>query len=333
MAWPAHRDRSRVLGTYFPASRRAVVASSTMPRPAAAASGAKSNDVKIPFMTKLVTGAVAGVIGTCCVFPIDIVKTRLQNQVVAADGSRMYRNPWHCFRTILSKEGVGGLYRGLGANLVGVSPEKAIKLAVNDYLREILADEHGELSVGRQILAGAGAGFFQVSATNPMEIVKIRMQMQAIEGTNRSTLSVVKELGFTGLYRGVLATWARDIPYSIIFFPGYAILKDAISDENGHAGVGKIIFAGGCAGAAAGGAVTPQDVIKTRLQTKSMEGRYSGVLDCGRKIIAEEGAGALFKGALNRMMVQAPLFGIALLAFELQKEQIRKVMRADADKA
>ena len=40
-------------------------------------------EVKIPFVTKLVTGAVAGIIGTCCVFPIDIVKTRLQNQVVA----------------------------------------------------------------------------------------------------------------------------------------------------------------------------------------------------------------------------------------------------------
>ena len=38
----------------------------------------------------------------------------------------------------------------------------------------------------------------------------------------------------------------RDVPYSIIFFPGYAVLKDKLSDENGHAGIGQIIVAGEC---------------------------------------------------------------------------------------
>ena len=32
-------------------------------------------------------GAVAGVIGTMSIFPIDMVKTRLQNQTVGADGT------------------------------------------------------------------------------------------------------------------------------------------------------------------------------------------------------------------------------------------------------
>lgn len=114
----------------------------------------------------------------------------------------------------------------------------------------------------------------------------------------------------------------------------------------------KVIAAGGLAGAIAGGACTPQDVIKTRLQTKSstfmcvglhvgsaltrraacrmgtVEGRYSGFLDCAKTVIKEEGFGALYKGAINRMLVQAPLFGIALFAFELQKEMIRKQMQS-----
>lgn len=287
-----------------------------------------TEEVKIPFVTKLVTGAVAGIIGTCCVFPIDIVKTRLQNQVVAPDGSRMYRNPIHAFRKIIATEGFGGLYRGIGANLVGVSPEKAIKLAVNDLLRDSLTDADGNLPMHKQIIAGAGAGFFQVSATNPMEIVKIRMQMQALEGTNTSTLTVVKELGLRGLYKGVCSTWARDIPYSVLFFPGYATFKKAFAGEDGRTTMPKVIAAGGLAGAIAGGACTPQDVIKTRLQTKSMEGRYSGFLDCAKTVIKEEGFGALYKGAINRMLVQAPLFGIALFAFELQKEMIRKQMQS-----
>src|SRR5690349_18767949 len=90
--------------------------------------------------------STAGIIGTTCIYPIDMVKTRLQNQVAATtlsssasigeSGALRYQGPLHCFQTILRTEGVRGLYRGLGANLVGVTPEKAIKLAVNEILRE-----------------------------------------------------------------------------------------------------------------------------------------------------------------------------------------------------
>ena len=70
-----------------------------------------------------------------------------------------------------------------------MTPEKAIKLAVNDFVREQTADENGNVAWYNGILAGAsnrgvvvlsiGAGFCQVIATNPMEITKIRMQVQA----------------------------------------------------------------------------------------------------------------------------------------------------------
>lgn len=36
----------------------------------------------IPFVGKLVVGGVAGVIGTLAIFPLDMSKTRLQNQKV-----------------------------------------------------------------------------------------------------------------------------------------------------------------------------------------------------------------------------------------------------------
>ena len=73
--------------------------------------------------------------------------------------------------------------------MIGVTPEKAIKLAVNDFVREATEDENGNVAWYNGILAGAswlflppsppGAGFCQVIATNPMEITKIRMQVQA----------------------------------------------------------------------------------------------------------------------------------------------------------
>ena len=81
-----------------------------------------SKNKVLPLPIKLITGAVAGVVGTSCIFPIDMVKTRLQ-------GSNIYKGPIHCFKTIYANEGgLKGFYKGLAPNLTGVMPEKAIKL-------------------------------------------------------------------------------------------------------------------------------------------------------------------------------------------------------------
>ena len=158
----------------------------------------------------------------------------------------MYRGVAHCFRTIVRTEGMASMYKGLGANLVGVTPEKAIKLAANDFFREQLTRPNGDLPMHFQMLAGALAGFCQVSATNPMEIVKLRMQLQNLKpaAERLSTGEVVRNLGLRGMYKGTVVTWIRDVPYSIIFFPLYATLKEKFSDEHGHAGIPNILAAG-----------------------------------------------------------------------------------------
>ncbi|EQC36835.1 hypothetical protein SDRG_05666 [Saprolegnia diclina VS20] len=273
---------------------------------------------KIPLVGKLAVGGFAGVIGVSATFPIDIVKTNLQS-------STNFTGPVHCFKTLLARDGVRGLFRGLPPTLVGVIPEKAIKLAVNDYLREVLdPNDTGVLPLHKQVLAGAGAGFCQVIATNPMEIVKIRIQTQdRLPLAERKTaMGVVKDLGLRGLYKGTSACLLRDIPYAIVFFPTYATLRDAAADESGHASMLAIVAAGCAAGAGAAAIATPADVIKTKRQM--IGANYKGTIDCFQQVFAAGGVGALFKGVVPRMMVQAPLFGITLLAFEVQKAYMEK---------
>ena len=96
------------------------------------------------------------------------------------------------------------LYVGLLANLVGVAPEKAIKLAANDFFRGTLAGlsvkaqgNPDKLPVGLGILAGALAGITQVIATNPMEAVKIRMQMATITIGDKSSIMSVQRVPST----------------------------------------------------------------------------------------------------------------------------------------
>ena len=143
---------------------------------------------KLPIHIKLVVGAVAGAFGTTCIFPIDMIKTRLQSSGQGISPIEICKKIYH------NEGGVRGFYRGLGPNLIGVIPEKAIKLAANEAFREMFEKEDGSIELGHEILAGAGAGFCQVIATNPMEITKIRMQMQATLpiAERQSTIQVVK---------------------------------------------------------------------------------------------------------------------------------------------
>ena len=70
-------------------------------------------------------------VGATAVYPIDLVKTRMQNQRAGSYiGELMYRSSWDCCKKVIRHEGFFGLYRGLVPQLMGVAPEKAIKLTV-----------------------------------------------------------------------------------------------------------------------------------------------------------------------------------------------------------
>ena len=128
-------------------------------------------------------GSVAGAVGATVVYPIDLVKTRMQNQRSAVVGELMYKNSLDCFRKVIRNEGVVGLYSGLGPQLVGVAPEKAIKLTMNDLVRAHWTDPNtGEITLAAEVLAGCTAGGSQVLFTNPLEIVKIRLQVGVVGG-------------------------------------------------------------------------------------------------------------------------------------------------------
>lgn len=108
-------------------------------------------------------GSLAGAFGAFMVYPIDLVKTRMQNQRSAAVGQQLYNNSLDCFRKVVRNEGVLGLYSGVLPQLVGVAPEKAIKLTVNDLVRGFFTDKKtGTIHPLAEILAGGSAGGCQV---------------------------------------------------------------------------------------------------------------------------------------------------------------------------
>ncbi|XP_048341918.1 calcium-binding mitochondrial carrier protein Aralar1 [Sphaerodactylus townsendi] len=268
-------------------------------------------------------GSIAGAVGATAVYPIDLVKTRMQNQRTSGSvvGELMYKNSFDCFKKVLRYEGFFGLYRGLLPQLIGVAPEKAIKLTVNDFVRDKFTQKDGSIPLFSEVLAGGCAGASQVIFTNPLEIVKIRLQVagEITTGPRVSALTVLKDLGIFGLYKGAKACFLRDIPFSAIYFPVYAHCKLMLADENGHVGGLNLLTAGAIAGVPAASLVTPADVIKTRLQVAARAGQttYNGVIDCFGKILREEGPIAFWKGAGARVFRSSPQFGVTLLTYEL----------------
>ncbi|XP_070763002.1 mitochondrial glutamate carrier 1 isoform X3 [Enoplosus armatus] len=302
---------------------------------------------KVSLPAKLINGGVAGLVGVTCVFPIDLAKTRLQNQ----QGVQVYKGMLDCLAKTVRSEGYFGCYRGAAVNLTLVTPEKAIKLAANDVFRQKLSKD-GHLPLWGEILAGCGAGTCQVVVTTPMEMLKIQLQDAGRLGELRPvanpaqaaapgpapslvatpparpspprpsatgiTVELLKTRGLAGLYRGAGATLMRDVPFSMIYFPLFANLNTLGRESQGDVEVRAPFwqsFVAGCtAGSVAAVAVTPLDVIKTRLQTLQKgegEDTYRGIIDCTRRIMTREGPSAFLKGATCRALVIAPLFGIA----------------------
>ncbi|KAL0961879.1 hypothetical protein UPYG_G00332800 [Umbra pygmaea] len=155
------------------------------------------------------------------------------------------------------------------------------------------------------------AGGSQVIFTNPLEIVKIRLQVagEITKSPRVSAVTVMKDLGLLGLYEGAKACFLRDIPFSAIYFPCYAHVKASMSDEDGQIGPLRLLMSGAVAGMPAASLVTPADVIKTRLQVAARAGQtmYNGLVDCFQKILMEEA----------RVFRSSPQFGVTLVTYEL----------------
>ncbi|XP_029042107.1 mitochondrial glutamate carrier 1-like [Osmia bicornis bicornis] len=287
-------------------------------------------------LPKIINGGIAGIIGVSVVFPLDLVKTRLQNQIVGPNGERMYKSMFDCFRKTYKAEGYFGMYKGSGVNILLITPEKAIKLTANDTFRHYLSPGPGQkLPLEREMLAGGLAGACQIIVTTPMELLKIQMQdagriaMAAKEGGQSvpkvSAISLTKDLlrkkGVVGLYQGTSATALRDVTFSVIYFPLFARLNDIGPKRKDGSSVFWWSFLSGCAaGSTAALSVNPFDVVKTRLQViKKAPGEptYNGVLDCIGQTLKNEGVTAFFKGGACRMIVIAPLFGIAQTVYYL----------------
>lgn len=278
---------------------------------------------------KVVVGAGAGAFGALCFYPIDVIKTRLQSSSGA-----QFEGGLDCTRQLLVNEGPLGLYEGLPVQLGGVAPQECVKLVVNDGVRGLWLGT--PIPLAGEVLAGVAAGLCQVAVTNPLEAVKVRLQLA---GGCASASEVVAELGLGGLYRGAAACAARDASFSAITFPIYAHAKEWVA-ELGLTGGAALLLAGVAAAAPAAYFATPADVVKTRQQQGCGlvvvgpvdEGCDTAIAPCdpeaaalgdetvgsvAASVYAEAGASGFFAGGFERAVQHGPQMAVTLAAFDV----------------
>ncbi|NWQ60857.1 S2536 protein, partial [Neopipo cinnamomea] len=291
-------------------------------------------------------GGTAGAILTC---PLEVVKTRLQSSQLAVRPlclsevqmpgmSMRLMNPTppspgvlKLLRAILEKEGLRSLFRGLGPNLAGVAPSRAIYFAVYSGVKERLNAVLVPESKKVHILAAACAGMSSATVTNPIWLVKTRMQLEArakgemASNALQCAMHVYRTEGLRGFYRGVTASYAG-VSETIIHFVIYEALKKELRNRhhshslpltpspNNHDFFG-LMGAAAVSKTCATCIAYPHEVIRTRLREEGS--RYRSLIQTLQLVVHEEGPLALYRGLLIHLIRQIPNAAIMMATYEV----------------
>ncbi|XP_062167819.1 LOW QUALITY PROTEIN: uncharacterized protein LOC133874010 [Alnus glutinosa] len=182
-----------------------------------------------------VSGGLAGITAASATYPLDLVRTRLAAQTNAI----YYKGISHSFNTICRDEGFRGLYKGLGATLLGVGPSIAISFSVYETLSSFWQSQRPNDSTALVGLASGGlSGIASSTATFPIDLVRRRMQMEGAGGRARiyntgvfgTFRHIIRAEGLKGLYRGILPEYYKVVPGVGIVFMTYETLKKYLSN-------------------------------------------------------------------------------------------------------
>ncbi|KAJ8371059.1 hypothetical protein SKAU_G00110870 [Synaphobranchus kaupii] len=295
----------------------------------------------------LFAGGCGGTVGAIVTCPLEVLKTRLQSsgislrsmfqvQLGTLNGAGVIRpgpvtpGLLQVLRSILEKEGPKSLFRGLGPNLVGVAPSRAIYFAAYSKSKESFNGVFVPNSGVVHMSSAGFAAFVTNSLMNPIWMVKTRMQLEKkARGEKRMNALqcaryVYRTEGVRGFYRGLTASYAG-ISETMICFLIYESLKKRMAasrfaSPGGEADKGASDFLGlmmaaafakGCASCIA----YPHEVIRTRLREEGSKYRY--FFQTARLVAVEEGYAAFYRGLIPQLIRQIPNTAIVLSTYEL----------------
>ncbi|TEB22067.1 mitochondrial carrier [Coprinellus micaceus] len=237
----------------------------------------------------------------------------------------------HIIRDIYVHESPRALFKGLGPTLVGVVPARSINFFTYGNGKQVIASTFNDGVENSYVHLGAAAlaGVVTSTATNPIWVVKTRLQLvqgQAASGSRGSWAcikQILREEGVRGFYKGMTASYLG-VTEGTIQWVLYEKLKKMSAAGEGEARGGWKEWAGmlGSAGTAkcvASLITYPHEVIRTRLRQpppKDGPPKYTGLYRTLRVVIAEEGARSLYGGLSAHLMRVIPNSAVMYAIYE-----------------
>lgn len=169
-------------------------------------------------------------------------------------------------RSTLVNEGIRGIYRGVSAPIVAVSPVYALSFWGYDagklVVRSLKKDKDSPLNLSEIAIAGGLSALPATTVMAPTERIKCLLQVQShvngkpqYSGMMDCAVQVYRNGGITSLYRGTALTLMRDGPGSIAWFSVYELTKRELVRLQGIEDPSQlsplaVVIAGGLAGMA-----------------------------------------------------------------------------------
>ncbi|RCK59233.1 Mitochondrial carnitine carrier [Candida viswanathii] len=283
------------------------------------------DDVDSALADNVKSFAAGGFGGICAVLtghPFDLVKVRLQ--------TGLYKSSVQCVKETIAKDGLFGLYRGVLPPLLGVTPMFAVSFWGYDVGKKLVSSFTGKPVDKFEIKDISTAGFISAIPTTlvaaPFERVKVMMQIQ--EGAKSKSMgAVVAEMYRTGgirsIFKGTVATLARDGPGSALYFATYEWVKKELTAPGEDLSLFAITTAGGFAGIAMWLGVFPIDTIKSTQQSSNVK---VSIVQATKNIYAKGGIKAFFPGVGPALARAFPANAATFLGVELARKFLDKVI-------
>ncbi|QSS66519.1 carnitine/acyl carnitine carrier [Histoplasma capsulatum] len=301
-----------------------------------------ASNASVAQIKSFVAGGAGGICAVIVGHPFDLVKVRLQT---AEKG--VYSGAIHVVKRTIAREGLArGLYAGVSAPLVGVTPMFAVsfwgydlgKTLVRNFSSVPVHNGTPQYTIGQISAAGFFSAVPMTLITAPFERVKVLLQIQGqnppppgqkpkYSGGVDVVRQLYKEGGIRSVFRGSAMTLARDGPGSAAYFAAYEYIKrsltpkDADGNVTGELSLPAVVAAGGAAGIAMWIPVFPIDTVKSRLQSAEGRPTIGGTI---RGVYANGGFKAFFPGFGPALARAVPANAATFLGVELAHKAMDK---------
>ncbi|XWS45478.1 hypothetical protein CRYUN_Cryun15aG0140300 [Craigia yunnanensis] len=282
-------------------------------------------------------GAVAGFATVAAMYPLDIVRTRFQVNDGRVTNFPTYKNTAHAIFTITRLEGLKGLYAGFFPAVLG----STVSWGLYFFLEE-------KLSPGLHLASAAEAGALVSLCTNPIWLIKTRLQLQTplhqsrpYSGIYDALRTILREEGWTALYKG-LGPGLLMVSHGAIQFTAYEELRRIMVDykerkrksESASNLLNSFDYAvlGGSSKIAAIIVTYPFQVIRTRSQQRpSNEGipRYMSSWHVVKETARFEGFRGFYKGITPNLLKNVPASSITFIVYENVLKLLRPTRRKE----